>query len=148
MTMVAAVIMSAAAQRGEKTLGIAGGYSSYANSGYIKGYFHYSFASHVRIAPEVGYIFPSSGDISGFEATADMHFPFRVGRGVSLYPLAGVCFYSWNRPRHHYNSLGLDVGGGMDLYFTPYLKASVEAKFVWANPTYGAMVSVGLGYVF
>ena len=81
---VLASAFPAYAQKGEKTLGIAGGFASYNTSGYVDVYFQYSFAEHVRIAPEVGYIFRNDGK-SGFAASVDMHFPFRVARGFKLY---------------------------------------------------------------
>ncbi|MDE6381895.1 MAG: hypothetical protein K2L57_03400, partial [Muribaculaceae bacterium] len=38
--------------KGEKSLGVTAGYASYNNSGYAGVYFQYTFAQHVRIAPE------------------------------------------------------------------------------------------------
>ena len=56
-----AVSTDANAQRGEKTLGIAGGFATYNDGGFMDIYFQYSFANHVRIAPEIGYVFRNDG---------------------------------------------------------------------------------------
>lgn len=136
------------AQRGEKTLGISGGFASYNNGGCATVYFQYSFAEHVRIAPEVGYIFRNKGK-SGFEGSLDMHFPFRVAKAFKLYPLAGVTFNNWSfSDRGSVSRGGLDFGGGFDLYFTSQLKLSVQGKYSVMKDTGGAFVNIGLGYVF
>lgn len=140
--------LSASAQRGEKTLGIAAGYASYNNSGSAAVYFQYGFAQHVRIAPEIGCVFRNQGK-SAFLATADMHFPFTLARGFNIYPLAGLTFNSWSRVgANSYNNVGLDFGGGLELYMTSKLKFNVQAKYSLINKTSGAFASFGIGYVF
>lgn len=137
------------AQRGEKTLGVAGGFASYNTSGIIDVYFQYSFAEHVRIAPEVGYMFQNNGK-SGFEVSVDMHFPFRVAKGFKLYPLAGITFNNWSYSAQDTSVSrgGFDVGGGLDLYFTSQLKMSVQGKYSLMQDTHGAYATIGLGYIF
>lgn len=151
MAIVACVMASAApacAQKGEKTLGIAGGFASYNTGGFAEVYFQYSFTDHVRIAPEVGYIFRNEGK-SGFAGSIDMHFPFRVARGFKLYPLAGITFNNWGYKNGDSASRGgLDFGGGLDLYFTSQLKMTVQGKYSFMKDTGGAFASIGLGYVF
>ncbi len=145
---VLASAFPAYAQKGEYTLGIAGGFASYNTSGYVDVYFQYSFAEHVRIAPEVGYIFRNDGK-SGFAASVDMHFPFRVARGFKLYPLAGITFNNWSHRNDDSTSRGgLDVGAGFDVYFTSQLKMTVQAKYSFMNDTGGAFAGIGFGYVF
>lgn len=137
------------AQKGEKTLGIAGGYASYNNGGEANLYFQYSFSSHVRLAPEIGYVFRNEGK-SAFECSVDVHFPFRVARGVKLYPLTGITINSWDFGRGHSHEVkgGLDFGGGLDLYMTSSLKLSLQGKYSLMNDTSGAFVQMGIGYVF
>jgi len=138
-----------ARQKGEMTLGVAGGYASYNNSGYADIYFQYSFAKHVRIAPEIGYIFKNEGK-SGFKASIDMHFPFRLAKGLSIYPLAGITFDNWNYASDDDNKtrFGFDVGGGLDLYLTSFLKLTLQGKYSIVKDTDGAYVGLGIGYVF
>ncbi|MBP3589324.1 MAG: outer membrane beta-barrel protein [Muribaculaceae bacterium] len=137
------------AQRGEKVLGVAGGYATFNRSGMVDVYFQYSFAEHVRIAPEIGYIVQNNGK-AGFEASIDMHFPFRVAKAFKLYPLAGVTFNNWSYSSDKSSDSrgGFDFGGGFDLYFTQNLKLSVQGKYSLMNDTGGGFFTVGLGYVF
>ena len=86
---------TANAATGEKALGFAGGFASYNDGGYGKIYFQYEIAPHVRLAPEMGYIFRNE-DCSGFEFSFDVQFPFRLARGFSIYPLAGLTLNNWS----------------------------------------------------
>lgn len=138
------------AQRGEKTLGIAGGYSGYNNSGYLKAYFQYSIIDHLRLAPEIGFSFKGDhGGASAFEAALDVQAPFRIARGFALYPLAGFSFNSWNYDHAGTaNRAGFDLGGGMELKVTPNLKFSLQGKYSFMNNTGGCWIDLGIGYVF
>lgn len=138
----------ASAQKGEKTLGIKGGYASYNRSGTAGLFFQYSFSSHVRIAPEIDYIFRNH-NLSAFECCVDMHFPFRVARGFKLYPLAGITFNSWDKKQgKHDVHGGFDLGGGMDLYLTSSLKLNIQAKYSLMEQTGGYFAGIGIGYMF
>lgn len=150
LMMAAASICSvpAFAHAGEKTLGIAGGYASHNNGGEANIYFHYSFSQHVRIAPEIGYVFRNEGK-SAFECSVDMHFPFRVARGFKVYPLTGVTLNNWSYEHGgHITRGGLDFGGGFDLYLTSSLKLNLQGKYSLMNDTSGCFVQMGIGYVF
>lgn len=141
--------VSVSAQRGEKTLGLAGGYASYNQSGFAAVYFQYSLAEHFRISPEAGYVFRNNGK-TGFEFCIDMHFPFRIAKGIKIYPLAGITFNNWNYASDDTSRsrAGFDAGGGLDFYFTQQLKLSVQGKYSLMKDTHGAYVSLGLGYTF
>lgn len=135
-------------QRGEKTLGVMGGYASFNDSGYASLYFEYTFASHVRIAPEIGYVFRHN-DKSAFTASVDMQFPFRLSRGFHIYPLAGLTFNNWNYASSSNKSrFGGDFGFGFDLYMTQNLKLNLQGKYSLMNDTSGAFVGLGMGYIF
>lgn len=139
---------TAFAQRGEKTLGVAGGYAGYNNSGLASVYFQYGFTDHVRIAPEVGCAFRHDGK-SGFFINADMQFPFKVAKGISLYPLAGLTVNSWSKVGNNtLNRAGLNFGGGVEMYLTSSLKLSLQGKYSLMKTTSGAYASLGIGYVF
>ncbi|MDE7381589.1 MAG: porin family protein [Muribaculaceae bacterium] len=136
------------AEKGEKILGVAGGYISTNNSGYAKLYFQYSFSRHVRIAPDIDYVFKHNGK-SAYGVNADIHFPFRVSKGIHLYPLAGVGFSSWSVDgSDNVSRFGFNVGGGMDLYITSNLKVNVQGKYNLVHSMKGAYIDVGFGYVF
>ncbi len=141
--------LSASAQKGEKTLGFAGGYASHNNGGYADIYFQYTFSKHVRIAPELGYIFRHQGK-SAFECSVDMQFPFRVERAIHVYPLAGLTFNNWNYSHgdHSASHAGFDFGGGFDINLTTSMKLTIQAKYSLMNDTSGAFVGMGLGYIF
>lgn len=138
----------ASAEAGEKTLGIAAGFSSYNNGGYADIYFHYALAQHVRIAPEIGYGFRNEGK-SLFELSVDAQFPFRVAKGFNLYPFAGITYNNWSyHDDGHASRAGLDLGGGAEAYLTSNLKLNLQIKYSMMNDTSGAFINLGIGYVF
>lgn len=134
--------------KGEKTLGVSGGYASYNHGAFANVYFQYTFVPHVRIAPEIGYVIRND-NISGFEVSCDMQFPFRLSRGFNIYPLAGLVFNAWNnRMGENYNRFGADAGLGFELYITGSFKISLQGKYAFMKNTSGAFVGLSLGYVF
>lgn len=138
----------ASAQKGEKVIGIAGGYASYNDGGFANVYFQYGIANHVRIAPEIGYIFRNDG-ISGFEVSADVHFPFRIAKGFGVYPLAGLTLNNWTyHDDGHATRAGFDFGAGFDFHLTQEFKLTLQGKYSLMNDTGGAFLQVGFGYVF
>lgn len=144
----ATIPVSADAQRGEKSLSLNGGYTNVNESGYATVSFNYTFANHFRIAPDIGYVFRSRG-ASAFVFDVDMHFPFRVGKGVNLYPLVGLTFNNWSlSPSGHATRLGGNFGGGVDLYLTSNLKLNLQCKYTVINDFSGVYVGMGIGYVF
>lgn len=146
--IVLSVSQPAMAQRGEKTIGLAGGFATYNSGGYADLYFQYSFANHFRIAPEIGYIFRNEGK-TGFEISADMHFPFRLAKGFAIYPLVGFTFNNWSYEHHDSRSrAGVDFGAGFDIYLTSNLKLSLQGKYSAMNDTGGGFFNMGIGYVF
>lgn len=148
LCLMSALPASLSASGHEKALGIGGGFASYNHSGYAKMYFQYTFAPMLRIAPEIGYIFPNKST-SGFEASVDMQFPFRIARGFKFYPLAGVTINNWTyRHNGHDTRAGFNLGGGFDLYFTSSFKLSIEAKYALVKDTDGLFLDLGFGYVF
>lgn len=140
--------VSAKANDHEKTLGLGGGFCTYNHAGYGKMFFQYSFVPLVRIAPEISYIFPHN-DISGFEASVDVQFPFRIIGGLKFYPLAGITMNNWSyKEAPRVTRAGFDIGGGFDMYLTHTLKLSVQSKYSFMKETGGAYIDLGIGYVF
>lgn len=146
--LLAGSILPMSGSNHEKTLGIMGGYSTYNQGGFMNLFFQYGFTENIRIAPEVGFAFRSE-DKSAFLLSADMQFPFRIYRGIQVYPLVGLTFNNWNYS-HSSNSshIGADVGMGFDFRITDNLKLNVQGKYSAMKHTDGVFVGAGIGYVF
>ena len=147
---------TASAKGNEMTLGLAGGVATHNSGGYADIYFQYTIAPHVRIAPEVGYIFRNGHHDcrhhdcnSGFEFSVDMHFPFRLAKGFNIYPLTGVTLNSWDREHtDNLTRVGADFGAGFDIYLTSTFKLSLQGKYSLMDDCSGGFFNVGFGYVF
>lgn len=139
---------TANAQRGDKTLGVMGGFATYNDGGFMKAYFQYSVLDHIRIAPDIGYVFRNDG-ASAFLLDVDVQFPFRIARGFGIYPLVGFTFNNWSYEHHDNESrAGGNIGAGFDINLTSYLKLTLEGKYSFMNDTGGAFFGMGIGYVF
>lgn len=134
--------------RGEKVLGLRGGYASYNNSGYADVFFQYTFARHVRLDAGLGCIFRHK-DKSALDISLDMHFPFRLSRGFQIYPLVGFTYNNWNYAGDGNKSrFGADFGVGFDLYLTQNLKLNLQGKYSLMNGTSGTLCGLGIAYLF
>lgn len=140
--------LEAQAQKGEKTLGLMGGFATYNDGGFIDLYFQYSFLDHVRLSPDIGYGFRNDG-ASAFLLDVDVQFPFRLAKGFGIYPLVGFTFNNWNF-EHAGNAsrAGANFGAGFDIYLTSYLKLTLQGKYSLMNDTSGGFFGMGIGYVF
>ncbi len=143
-----APMMTASAQKGEKTLGVMGGFATYNNGGFTDLYFQYTFHPHIRGAADVGYVFRNDGR-SAFAFDIDVQFPFRIVKGFGVYPLVGFTFNNWNY-QHAGNAAraGANFGAGFDLYLTSNLKMTLQGKYSLMDDTSGGFFGLGLGYVF
>lgn len=145
---ILAVPTTATAGVGDKTIGFAGGYSSYNGGGYADLYFQYTFAPHLRIAPEIGYAFRNEGK-SAFLASVDLQFPFTIARGFNIYPLVGATLNCWDYQHGgHATRGGFDFGGGFDIGLTRLLKLNIQCKYSLMNDTSGCFLNFGIGYNF
>lgn len=139
---------ASASDKGKMKLGVMGGFASQNTSGYVGVDFQYNFSNHVRIAPDVVYVFPNHGK-SSFLIDVDIHIPFRVARGLALYPLAGAQYSYWNdRHGDNYSRIGLNAGAGLELYITPRLKVALQGKYSFAKNASGCYAGLGIGYIF
>lgn len=139
---------TSSAQTGNMTLGVAGGFASHNNGGYVDMYFQYQFAPHFRLAPEIGYVFRNEGK-SAFEMSVDLQFPFRIARGFGVYPLVGFTYNNWSYVGGgHASRAGADFGAGFDINLTSNLKLNLQGKYSAMNDTGGAFFNMGIGYVF
>lgn len=134
--------------KGEMTLGCSAGYASRNDGAYANLFFQYTFIPHLRLSADVGYVFRNQ-DKSAFELSLDMHAPFRVARGLQIYPLVGFTFNAWNyRYSDNLNRFGGDFGAGIELYLTNSLKLSLQGKYSLMKDTGGAFAGLGIGYIF
>lgn len=154
------VAMPAEAQSGEKMMGVRAGYNTRNESAVGGIVFQYRFSEHFRLAPEIDYIFRKVGT-DAFSFNGNAHFPFALGQGVNIYPLAGLNFTSWNTKLEYdeegsneddvstrSGKFGLNVGGGIEYYASTTLKISFEGKFCWVNKYDTGAFTIGIGYVF
>ncbi|MBD5185986.1 MAG: porin family protein [Bacteroides sp.] len=157
MALITAVT-AGGVERGEKTLGLRGGYNTRNESGVAGVYFQYAFSRHVRLAPNVDYVFRNKGT-DAYSCNINVHFPLYFGSSTrfDLYPLAGVNFISWNHRLNNSDGidtssrvsrLGLNAGAGAEYYCTPTLKLCVEAKCNFVEANTSGVFSIGIGYVF
>lgn len=157
---VIAVLLPASvcAQRGEKSVGVLGGYTTANHSGVAGLYFQYRFSEHFRLSPDVEYIFRNN-DVDGFVVDMNAHVPFDfAGRRVSLYPLAGINYTTWSRhfptsedgieASERKKRFGLNVGAGVELRVTSSLRIFGEGKYSWVKNFEAGVFNVGIGYVF
>lgn len=132
----------------ELSIGLGGGYTGYNNGGYAKLYFHYQPFKYLRLSPEVGYMIKNDNK-SGIEFSFDLHSPFRVGRGVSVYPLVGFTANQWHiTDQGNTTKVGLDLGAGLDLYMTSNLKINFQGKYSFMKKTSGCFIDLGVAYIF
>lgn len=142
------VSSAASAQTGEKTIGISGGFATHNSGGFTEVYMHYTIVPHVRLAPDLGYVFRNEGK-SAFVFDVDLHFPFRIARGFDIYPLAGFAFNNWSyQGGGHDTRCGMNIGGGFDVYLTKQLKLTLQGKYSMMNDTDGGFIGMGIGYNF
>lgn len=149
--------------RGEKNIGITGGYNTRNTSATAGVFFQYNLSSVVRISPDITYIFRHDHR-DGLAINLDVQFPLTLGGSSRwyIYPFAGINYTSWNMHPHNigsshesnddvttrYNRLGLNAGAGIDFIVTPTMKLFLQGRFTGVRHySYGG-ISVGIGYSF
>lgn len=147
LTVSALTLFTPSASSRDMALGLGGGYASYNNGGYAAVNFQVDMARHLRLAPEVGYVF-SSKKKSALLLSADIQCPFKMSRGFNLFPLAGLTFNSWSHNGNTDNRFGVDLGGGLELLMSANLKFSFQAKYSIMSHTDGLFAGAGIHFVF
>lgn len=148
----------ASAKRGDKSLGVSGGFNSYNNSGIAGLKFTYDFASHVRIAPSAEYTFRHN-NYDAFTFNLDMQFPWQLtGSTVSVYPIAGFNFTRWtysefspeldNDISRRFDRIGLNLGGGIGWHVTGAMKLTLEGQYSFLRQYGHALIRAGIAYSF
>ncbi len=157
--------------KGQKSLGVKGGYVTRNNAPSAGLQFEYTFSKRFILAPSVDYVFRHEG-CDGLLFNIDYHGPWNLttdGRWY-VYHVIGVNYASWNRhlPKGmenmsragemdsdtdddvtmRKNRFGLDVGAGLAWYAKPTLKVSLEGKFNWVKNYNTGIFTLGISYVF
>ncbi|MDE7458403.1 MAG: porin family protein [Muribaculaceae bacterium] len=165
--IVAALSLPTEAQiiKGEKSLGTKIGYVTKNESASAGLVFQYAFTQHLRIAPEIGYVFRNN-NLDAFTFDINAHFPFDfTGENVAFYPLGGLNYSSWcrryNNPETDWEIMaksdevstrtsrfGLNLGAGFDLRCSETLKVTFEAKYTLIKSYSTAAICAGISYVF
>ena len=142
----------AMAQRGEKSLGIMGGYNTRSESAVAGIYFQYRCGQLIRLAPDLQYVIKHDG-VNAYQFNANVHFVINLGQKVNFYPLAGVTFQSWRFnaqeiSKETKNYLGVNGGAGIEYMATSTLKVFFEGKYSWIKNLPSGTFAIGLGYCF
>lgn len=143
---------------GEKTLGLAAGYSGYNRSAVTGVEFTYRFCRNLRVAPSMDYVFRHRGT-DAMQLNLDLQTPLPVARGVALYPLVGLNYSSYNRHSRaadpslddvttRQSRFGLNLGGGLDLDVTRSLRLGLSAHYTLIHRFHGATLLARIAYRF
>lgn len=145
--------------KGEKTVGLTGGYHSYNSSGVAGIEFTYRFSKHFRLSPGVMYVFRHR-DTDALQLNINADVPFPTSSRCDIYPFAGLCYSSWNRhgslrvedENHDVSNrtsrLGLNVGGGVNFAASGNLRLGVRAGYSFIKEYGGAMALATIAYRF
>ena len=151
---------SAQSVKGEKSVGLRGGFTTCHDAPVAGLYFQYRFSRHFRLSPQIDYYFRHHDtDAFAFNINADVPFAIGSSGKFNLYPLAGVSLTSWNF--HHRSTgeeaddatsrklrAGVNVGGGAEYYVTPTLKLALEGRYNWVKHYDGGVFTLSIGYMF
>ena len=130
------------------TVGLGAGYVSRNNGAYADVYFQYLFMRYLRAQADVGYSFRSK-DKAAFLVNVDLQVPMKMTRGLNFFPLVGFSYQNWNLDGDvNHSRAGLNMGGGIELNFTPQLKVSIQGKYTLMKDYGSAFVGAGIGYKF
>ncbi len=150
--------MSADAQvtKGEMETGGKLGYVSENSSASLTAFYRYSFSSHFRLSPEIGYTFRNN-DKDAFTIDINAHMPLGIGSDrVAFYPLAGLNFSSWYKQfsspefgtsSKRSNRIGLNLGAGFELRCSSRIKVLIEAKYCLIKSYSSAQIAAGISYI-
>ena len=148
-----------AVEKGEKSMGFRGGYTTNNQSAVAGIYFQYAFSSHFRLAPDVSYTFRNNGT-DAYSINLNAHVPFSFSENrFAFYPLAGLDYTSWNirgrkeldendDAKSRVDRLGFNFGAGIEYYAKPTLKLAFETKYRAMRDFGSGVFTVSIGYIF
>ena len=156
--MALAPLTASAEGRGDKTVGLRGGYNTHNESAVAGLFFQYRFSEHFRLSPLVEYVFKHRDtDATSINLNAQFPIDFAMDRW-SFYPFAGVNYTNWSRDvvseatrireTQRDNKFGLNFGAGLECHVTSTLKLFVEAKYSLVEHHQAGAFMGGIGYLF
>lgn len=163
------VSLTAIAQKGEKSVGLRGGFTTRNTTATAGLYFSYRFSEHFRFAPKVDYAFRHKG-VDGFSFNFDCESPIALGQPenkVNFYPILGLNYSTitsrtiietpQNNDQETEQSddssqrtgrFGLNTGAGIEYFATPTLRLALEGKCQFVKSNTGGWFTLSIGYVF
>lgn len=138
--------------KGEKYIGILGGYNTQNKSALAGIAFQYRFSQYFRIAPNFQYVFKHNS-LSAYQINLNTHYPLALDTKLNFYPIAGLTYQSWHtsvasEDSNTYKKFGFNIGAGFEYMATPSLKISVEGKYSWIKRYDSGGFFMGIGYLF
>lgn len=152
--------------RGQKSVGLRGGFTTRNTTATAGLYFSYRFTEHFRMAPKVEYAFRHH-DTDAFSFNFDTEMPVALdgstGR-VNFYPIAGLNYSTFTShvvadndvereeasddSSQRTNHFGLNIGAGLEYFATPTLRLAFESKCLLMKQYTGGWFNISIGYVF
>lgn len=151
-----------AQHKGEKSVGLRGGFTTRNTTATAGLYFSYRFSEHFRFAPKMDYAFRHH-DTDAFSFDFDAEIPISISSAdnVNFYPIAGLNYSTFSShfspvgqrtesddTSQRTNEFGLSVGAGLEYFATPTLRLAVEAKGVLVKKYSGGWFTASIGYKF
>lgn len=160
--LICSTALTASAQhKGEKSVGLRGGFTTRNTTATAGLYFSYRFTDHFRLSPKLDYAFPHH-DTDAFSFDIDFETPFALSptNKVNFYPIAGLNYSTFSyhvKPGEDDNSddtsqrkndFGLSFGAGLEYFPTSSLRLSIEGKGILIKRYSGGWFNVSIGYIF
>ena len=146
--LVAMFAMSTAAfaQKGVTAIGVQGAYDDFNGQFGVGVKLQQGFAQQFRA--EIGAdLFFKKNDLSMFDINANFHWVIPVASVFNVYPLAGanIAFFNHEIPTR----LGLNLGGGLELYVAEKVKLVGEAKYIISDNGFSRFgANLGVAFLF
>lgn len=158
--------VSADSQKGQKSVGLRGGFTTRNTTATAGLYFSYRFTEHFRLSPKVDYAFRHNGtDAFAFNIDAEMPISLNPATNrVNFYPIAGMNYSTFTNhavvspiqpladeyddSSDRVNRFGLNIGAGLEFFATPTLRLAIEGKCTLIKQYTGGWFNLSIGYVF
>lgn len=141
------ITVTASAQRGTQSVGLALGYAFDTNNATIALDYRYNITDEWRLAPSIG-VYVKNDHISAWAIDMNAHYVFKLSEMVGFYPLAGLSLSFWDVYKHDTTRFGANLGLGAELYATDNITVGIEAKYNIIKHYDQANLAVRIGYNF
>lgn len=153
VAIMAVLGLCASAQQGDKAIGVDIGFApcledhaDFTNFGLgVK--FQYNVTNPVRLEADLDYWFEAK-HVSVFDITANVHYLVGVGKGFTVYPLAGVGYANVDSHGNGYHRFVFNLGIGGEYALTSNLTLGLELKYQYINDFSRFPINIGLAYHF